>query len=592
METTTAERETAKPIGLDARTMCEAFQKTAGAHPDRTALRMRDDEVSVSWGEYAERVRELAAGLAALGIGKGDTLALMLTNRPEFHLADAAGMHLGAACFSIYNTYSPEQIEFLVGDARNQVVVTEQAFVDRLMAVKDADNALEHVVVIDGEAPEGAMTLDELAARGDDSFDFHGAWRAVEPDDVLTLIYTSGTTGPPKGVQITHGNMAETVRAYDQMIAFPDAGKVISYLPMAHVAERNVSHYLPMMLGFTITCCPNPREVTQYMPQVRPTWFFAVPRIWEKLKAGLEGMLGGLDDEQQKAAIKNALDVSLRRVKAIQAGEEVPEELEQQWQKADEAVLSNVRAMLGLEEIEACNVGAAPTPPEVIEFFHALGVPLAELWGMSETTGAGTCNPPEKIKIGTVGPPVPGVEIKLAEDGEVLVKGPCVMSGYRNQPEKTKETFTDDGFLLTGDIGEFDDEGYLRIVDRKKELIINAAGKNMSPANIESKLKSAGPLIGQAVAIGDRRPYNVALLTLDPDTAGGKSADDPGVIEAVREEVDQANADLARVEQIKKFKLLATEWQPGGDELTPTMKLKRKPIAEKYAEEIEALYAK
>jgi long-subunit acyl-CoA synthetase (AMP-forming) len=328
------------------------------------------------------------------------------------------------------------------------------------------------------------------------------------------------------------------------------------------------------------------------MPQVRPTWFFAVPRIWEKLKAGLEGMLGGLDDEQQKAAIKNALDVSLRRVKAIQAGEEVPEELEQQWQKADEAVLSNVRAMLGLEEIEACNVGAAPTPPEVIEFFHALGVPLAELWGMSETTGAGTCNPPEKIKIGTVGPPVPGVEIKLAEDGEVLVKGPCVMSGYRNQPEKTKETFTDDGFLLTGDIGEFDDEGYLRIVDRKKELIINAAGKNMSPANIESKLKSAGPLIGQAVAIGDRRPYNVALLTLDPDTAGGKSADDPGVIEAVREEVDQANADLARVEQIKKFKLLATEWQPGGDELTPTMKLKRKPIAEKYAEEIEALYAK
>jgi long-chain acyl-CoA synthetase len=592
MEITTAQRATEKPVGLDARTMCEAFQKTAEAHPDRPALRLKDDEVSFTWGEYAQRVEELAAGLAALGVGKGDTVALMLTNRPEFHLADAAGMHLGATCFSIYNTYSPEQIEYLVGDAANRVVITEQSFLERLMAVKDADNALEHVVVVDGDAPEGVMSLDELAARGEDSFDFEAAWRGVELDDICTLIYTSGTTGPPKGVQITHGNMTETVRAYDEIIAFPDAGKVISYLPMAHVAERNVSHYLPMMLGFTVTCCPNPREVTQYMPQVKPTWFFAVPRIWEKLKAGLEGMLEGLEDEQQKTAIQNALDVSLKRVKLIQADKEVPEDLEAEWKKADEQVLANVRAMLGLDEIEACNVGAAPTPPEVIEFFHALGVPLAELWGMSETTGAGTCNPPEKIKIGTVGPPIPGVDIKLAEDGEVLVKGPCVMPGYRNLPEKTKEAFTEDRFLMTGDIGEFDEDRYLKIVDRKKELIINAAGKNMSPANIESKLKAAGPLIGQAIAIGDQRPFNVALLTLDPDTAGDKSADDPEVVEAVQKEVDEANADLARVEQIKKFKILPTEWEPGGDELTPTMKLKRKPIAEKYAKEIEELYAR
>ena len=237
-------------------------------------------------------------------------------------------------------------------------------------------------------------------------------------------------------------------------------------------------------------------------------------------------------------------------------------------------------------------VGAAPTPREVIEFFHAFGLPLAELWGMSETCGAGTCNRPEHIKIGTVGPPAPGIEVKLADDGEVLVRGGVVMKGYRNQPDKTKETFTDDGFLMTGDIGEFDDDGFLKIVDRKKELIINAAGKNMSPANIESKLKSAGPLIGQAIAIGDKRPYNVALLTLDPDTAGDKSADDPDVVEEVQKEVDQANEGLARVEQIKKFKILPTEWEPGGDELTPTMKLKRKPIAEKYKDEIEALYAK
>ena len=250
-------------------------------------------------------------------------------------------------------------------------------------------------------------------------------------------------------------------------------------------------------------------------------------------------------------------------------------------------------------------MGAAPTPPEVIEFFHAIGLPLAELWGMSETCGAGTCNRPGRIKIGTVGPASPFCEVKLAEDGEVLVKGGIVMKGYRNQPEKTKETFTDDGWLMTGDIGEFDEDGHLSIVDRKKELIINAAGKNMSPANIEAKLKTAGPLIGQAVTIGDQRSYNTALVTLDPDSVPGwakanglegksieELADDPKVFEAVEAEVAKANESLARVEQIKKFKILPTEWEPGGEELTPTMKLKRKPIAEKYKDEIEALYAK
>jgi long-chain acyl-CoA synthetase len=473
------------------------------------------------------------------------------------------------------------------------------------MEVGDSVDSLEHVVVVDGDAPAGAMTIADLEARGDDDFDSEAAWRAVEPDDILTLIYTSGTTGPPKGVQITHRNITETVRSYDEIIQFPDGGRVISYLPMAHVAERNVSHYLPMLCGFTVTCCPDARKAASYLPEVRPTWFFAVPRIWEKLKAGLEATIEGLEDEEQKARIKGALDVGLRRVRAIQAGKEVPEELEREWVEADRDVLSNNRKMLGLDDVEACNVGAAPTPPEVIEFFHALGVPLAELWGMSETTGAGTTNPPEKIKIGTVGPPAPGIDIKLAEDGEVLVKGPIVMAGYRNLPEKTKETFTEDGWLMTGDIGEFDEDGYLKIVDRKKELIINAAGKNMSPANIESKLKSAGPLIGQAVAIGDQRPYNVALLTLDPDAIPGFAkeqgiedaspeslAENEKVTEAVQKEVDEANAEMARVEQIKKFKVLPTDWEPGGDELTPTMKLKRKPIAQKYSEEIEALYAR
>ena len=600
MEVKTAERGTERPVALDARTACEAFQQTAEAHPDRLAIRTQDDEFSCTWGEYAERVREVAAGLASMGVGKDDTVALMMVNRPEFHFADAGAMHLGAVPFSIYNTYTPEQIEHLVKDAGSAVAITEQAFADRLLAARDASDTLEYVVVVDGDPPDGAMSLQELISRGDDDFDFEAAWKAVEPDDLLTLIYTSGTTGPPKGVQITHANICDTVRSFDDMIQFPDGGRIVSYLPMAHVAERNVSHYLPMLCGFQVTCCPDARKVIEYLPEVKPTWFFAVPRIWEKLKAGLEQMTAGMPEEQRKP-VEEALEASLEKVRLEQRGEEVPDELAERVEEADKEIFSNLREHLGLDELEACNVGAAPTPPEVIEFFHALGIPLAELWGMSETTGAGTVNPREKIKIGTVGPPGPGIDVKLADDGEVLIKGPVVMKGYRNLPDKTKETFTEDGYLMTGDIGEFDEDGYLRIVDRKKELIITAAGKNLSPANIEARLKQV-PLVSQAIAIGDKRKYVSALLTLDPEAAKNWAskhgadedlealAENEDLVEEVQTGVDQANEDLARVEQIKRFKILPADWEPGGDELTPTMKLKRKPIVEKYAEEIDSLY--
>jgi len=586
MESGTAERRTDRPAGLDAATMAEAFRITARDNADLPALRTKGDELNLTWGQYAERVERLAAGLAGLGLGRGETIGLMLTNRPEFHLLDAAAMHLGATPFSVYNTYSPEQIEYLAGDADNRIFVTEQSFLERVQAVE----GIEHVVVVDGDAGDGVLSLDDVEAAAKDDFDFESAWRAVDPDDILTLIYTSGTTGPPKGVQISHDNMVSCIRSYDELIAFPRGGRIVSYLPMAHIAERNVSHYLPMTCAFTVTCCPNPREVASYLPEVHPSWFFAVPRIWEKLKAGLEATLAGLEDEEQKQKIQRALELGLKKVRAEQAGEELPQELRDAYAKADEELFSNFRAMLGLDQLEACNVGAAPTPREVIEFFHVLGIPLAELWGMSETTGAGTCNPPDRIKIGTVGPPAPDCEVTLAEDGEVLIRGPVVMPGYRNQPDKTREAIDEDGWLHTGDIGEFDDDGYLKIVDRKKELIINAAGKNMSPANIEAKIKSSSPLIGQAIAVGDGRSYNVALITLDPDAKPGYQSDE-AIQEEVQAGVDRANEQLARVEQIKKFKVLDEEWEPGGDELTPTMKLKRKPIAEKYSDEIEALYA-
>jgi long-subunit acyl-CoA synthetase (AMP-forming) len=590
------------PPAAGAATIAEAFRITAAEREGDVAIRTKDDAFTITWGALRDRADALAAGLHALGLRRGDTLALMIGNRPEFHLCDIAGMMVGAAPFSIYATYTAEQIAYLVSDAEARILICEQAYLDRVVEARKSLPGLEHVIVIDGEAPGGTLALADIEGS-EAEFDVEASVAALQPTDILTLIYTSGTTGPPKGVQLVHRNLMAACEGLDELIEFPKDGRVISWLPSAHVAERNAHHYLPIVYGLQITCCEDPRQVLSYLPEVRPSWFFAVPRIWEKLKAGLETMLAS-QPEEQRAKVEEALEASLRKVRLEQAGEAVPPELAEQVTRADAEIFAGLRTMLGLDQVEAINVGAAPTPVEVLEFFHAIGLPLAELWGMSETCGAGTVNPPDRIRIGTVGPPAPGVEIKLDTDGEVLIRSDVVMTGYRNLPEKTAESFTEDGFLRTGDIGEFDEAGYLKIVDRKKELIISAAGKNMSPANIEATLKAASPLIGQACCIGDRRPFNTALLVLDADFApmwAGQQgiedtslealAGDERMLAAVAEGVEAANAKLAKVEQVKKFTVVAGDWLPGGDELTPTMKLKRKPIAAKYDAAIESMYA-
>jgi long-subunit acyl-CoA synthetase (AMP-forming) len=584
------------PTAFAQDTMCGAFQETLRVYGDAVALRTKGDGTRLTWREYGERVRRLAGGFAGLGVKAGDAVGILMVNRPEFNVVDAALMHLGAVPFSVYLTSSPEQLCYFVRDAGAKVLVTERAQVER---VRGAGLGIETIVVVDG-AEEGGLSLEEVEARAPDGFDFEATWRRVRADDVLTIIYTSGTTGDPKGVELTHANMVAEARAFQAVRKLEAGMRVVSYLPHAHVADRFGTHYVQMMMGGTVTTCPDPKLLFEHVIDAKPTEFTGVPRVWEKLKAGIEAKLAA--DPVKGPIAKAALEAALTKVRLEQAGQPVPEALAAAVARAEQMMFAPLRAGLGLAESRGFFVGAAPSTRDVLEFFHALGMPICEVWGMSELSCVATAMPLGSHRIGTVGVALPGVELRVAEDGELLVRGPVVMRGYRNKPEQTRETIRD-GWLHTGDVATIDEDGFVRIIDRKKELIINAAGKNMSPANIEARVKASSGLIGQAAVVGDMRPYNVALLVLDPDGAmafcQARGIDLPlaALVEhaELRAEIDRAiaaaNAQLARVEQIKRYALLPAEWLPGGDELTSTMKLKRKAIAAKYADAIAALYA-
>jgi long-chain acyl-CoA synthetase len=581
-------------------TVCAAFQRTAAIDPAAVAIRTPGNAVTLTWQQYADRVRAVAAGLSAIGVGHGDTVALMLTNRPEFAVVDSGAMHLGAIAFSIYNTSSAEQVAYLFGNAGNRVVITETALLPSILA---SGVPLEHVICVDGKPDGATMTLAELEAAGDLGFDFDAAWQAVRPDDVLTLIYTSGTTGPPKGVQLTHANLMLTCEAAMEVVDVQFGDRITSFLPSAHIADRASAHYFQAMRGVQVTHVADPRTVAAALPDVRPTIWFAVPRVWEKIKMGIEAKLAAETSPVKKALGGWALAQAGKHAAAELAGRAGNAIDRAQYAVADRLVLSKIRAALGLDELKWAWSGAAAIAPETLQFFVGLGLNVCELWGMSEISGAGTLNPPGRARVGTVGVPLPGTEVKLGDDGELLFRGPGLMPGYRNDPEQTAAAIDADGWLHTGDVATIDADGYVTIVDRKKELIINSGGKNMSPSNIENTLKVTTPLASAVVVIGDARPYNVALVVLDPDAAAayaeraGLSADptvlakDPGLIAAVAQGIEAGNAKLSRVEQVKKFEVLPSFWAPGGEELTPTLKLRRKPIGEKYAEAIERLYA-
>ncbi|WP_435224477.1 AMP-dependent synthetase/ligase [Streptomyces sp. Tue6028] len=585
-----------------AKSLCELFQHTCATRAGDLALRTPDGKTALTWGEYGARVRRLAAGLAAIGVEHGDTVAIMLTNRPEFSLVDTAAYHLGAIPFSVYNTNAPAQIAYLFDNAGNRVVVCERQFLARVLEAKKGGR-VEHVICLD-DAPAGTMTLGELEALGDPEFDFESRWRAVEADDTITIIYTSGTTGAPKGVEMSHRS---AIFATEAMSGIPEfavgcGGRVVSYLPDAHAINRWYAHYMPAVTGAAVYTLANSKDLAAALPVVRPTVFITVPMLWYKIEAAVRAALAELTGPCGTVAAW-ALEVGRRKVATDLGGRPISPLLRLRYLLAERLVLARLRERIGLDRTSIAYTGAAPITPETLEFLLALGIPVAEAWGMSEI-GLATSNRPGAQRVGTVGTVLSRVEMRCLADGELVVRTPGLMKGYRNDPDRTAEAVDADGWVYTGDVGVIDADGYVTIVDRKKELIINSAGKNMSPANIESAIHAADPLIGSVVAIGDRRKYVTALITLEPEAAAEFAAEhgiegSPQVLAndpAVRRELDAAvaaaNARLSRVEQVKAYTVLPVFWEPGSDEITPTMKLRRAVIAKKYADEIDALYAR
>jgi long-subunit acyl-CoA synthetase (AMP-forming) len=581
-------------VPLDALTVPAAFQITARLYRERPALRIHGGDTQLSWAEYRERVEGLARGLAALGIQRGDTVGIQLRNRIEFHLVDMAALHLGAVPFSIYNTSAAEQIRQRLESSGARVMVTEQVFVESVRA--GADGALDHLIVVDAAA-DGALTLSDVVDRGDPAFDLEAAWRAVVPTDVLTLIYTSGSTGPPKAVQLSHRNVLATLRALDPVTPLPRLA-MVSIFPMAHILERLLTHYMPLGYGATTTCCPERADVFAALRDVRPDVCAMVPRVWETMREVVTQHLHAADNTESAGELSRLLELSLQRVRASSGGPPADQIA------ATDRLRERLLPIIGLDRARVAIVGGAACPRSVVEFFRAIGLPLGEAYALTEASGGGGVTPGLLgAPIGTVGRPVPGVELRIADDGEILLRSEMNMVGYRGDLDGTRAAIDSEGWLHTGDLGEQDDNGNLRLLGRKKELIISSYGKNMSPVGIEAAIQEQSKLIGQIVAVGEGRPYNVALVTLDPDAAarfakarGLENAStaalfsEPVVLAEVESAIARGNETLSRVEQIRAFRLLEDVWQPDSAELTPTMKLKRHAITERYSAEIDDLY--
>jgi long-chain acyl-CoA synthetase len=600
----------------EGQTLCDALAGTAERFGEMPAYSDREDTSAgwqtLTWAQTRDLVLRVAAGFIGLGLQPGERVALMMPNRVEHVLADLGVLHAGGVPVTFYATLAAEQIGYQAGDCDVAIAVIDgPGELPRWQEVQERLPSLRTIVVRDAAAcPAGdrylswpallSLGAQRQAARPGEVAD---RVAAVRPSDPVTFLYTSGTTGNPKGVVVTHANVLYGMEAGERTGNFRPHMRWVSYLPLAHVAERALSIYAGVCHARSTYFCHNATtDLVACVGQVRPTQFFGVPRVWEKFQAGIRALLAAEPDEARRAAVAAAMDTGLRYVRSCQFGQHTPDELAAEFAAAEETVLAPIRQLLGLDELEIAMSGAAPFPPEVGDFFAGLGLRVLDIYGMSETSGAVTMNTLTEFRLGTVGRPEAGVEVRIADDGEILTRSPLNVPGYWNLPEQTAALVDSDGWLHTGDVGSQDADGFVSVTDRKKELIITSGGENVSPAAVENVLV-AHPLIGQALAYGDRRPYVVAVLTLDGAVAPGwakargigadslaELASHPEVLAEVGRAVDNANAHLARVQQVKYWQLLPVEWTAETEELTPTLKLKRRVVHAKYADVIDALY--
>jgi long-chain acyl-CoA synthetase len=559
---------------------------------DAYAVRAGNQWVTTSWRAYAEEIEAAARGLIALGVEPGSPVAILGTNTPDWVIFDVAAMAVGAMPAGIYATNSPDECAYVINHSRSPVVLVQnEQQLAKILEKRDDLPDLRRIVLMRGTTSDadGVLTWEQFIAQGDTVplSEVKARMAALGPHDPAVLIYTSGTTGPPKAVVLPHEALTSTAETIHKMLDIGMSDRGISYLPLSHIAEQMLSIVIPAIMGYSVYYEPDIYRLAETIPEVCPTVFFAVPRVWEKFYAGVSEKLN--ESSGAKAAIVNrAMVVGRSHTASLDAGLEPGRTVNLQYGLFDNLVYSKVKEAIGLEQCRFMFSAAAPLSPTIAEFFSGLGIRIIQLYGLSECTGVCAFNETDRNRMGSVGPALPGTELAIAEDGEILTRGPHVFLGYLHDDKATAEALDTDGWLHTGDIGHIDDDGFLFITDRKKDILITAGGENATPSLYEIELQT-NPLIANAIIIGDRRPYLTALISVDVEAANG--LDGAEIHSRIQASIDAINAQTARVRQLKTFAVLDEPLSIAGGELTPTLKVKRKVVTEHFADRIEKMYA-